>query len=106
MYSIVLYLIIVIPNVIKRYWHREDVSKAVKVLNILVPMLFFMFYIEEFRTRIWDIYENGFDTLWGDSNVVIITKGLDTAINIAYILLCFYVSVLFLNLASRIKSCL
>ena len=104
MYSIIIYSVLVLPNVIKRYWYNSEITKSTKLLNILIPLFFFTFYFEELRTRIWDIYENGLKSYIETNQVDFIPKEIGIATTLIYIVICLYASGLFLNIASRIKG--
>ncbi len=104
MYSILIFSILVLPNVIKRYWHNREVKKSTKVLNIIIPLFFFTFYFEEFRTRIWDIFDNGLKLYFEVNRAPFMTKELNVITALIYVAICLYASGVFLNIASRIKG--
>ncbi|TKG88014.1 hypothetical protein EYV94_27690 [Puteibacter caeruleilacunae] len=88
---------------IKKSWYREDVGRGVKILNIVIPLLFFVFYIEDFRTKIWSIYENGLGSLSQTNVTLLFCKELDVISSVLCIIISFYGAVLFFNVGSIMK---
>lgn len=59
MYSLIIFLLLVLPVAIKNYLSNSEFNLFIRLLNIIVSLLIFSIFFEEFRFLIWDFYERG-----------------------------------------------
>lgn len=59
MYSLIIFIIFVLPIALNNYLKRTDIHIFVRIFNIVFSWLVFSVFFEEFREIIWYIYENG-----------------------------------------------
>jgi len=92
MYSVILYLILVLPLAIKNYINNKEFSLLNKLLNLILSLFIFSIFFDEFRMLIWDFYERG--TFLNDTELVRcpIIGSYCYFIKAIYISACLYIS--------------
>ena len=107
MYGIVIFFIIVFPFAIKKYLRNSEYLLIVILSNFLISLALFVFFFEEFRLQLWDIYKNGFNSLYTIELYYPFSKTYFLITNLLYFLLCFFVAGISISLGlikERIRS--
>jgi hypothetical protein len=98
MYDIILFSIFILPFTIKKFKNTTKNNYLPLIINFIIVFLLFIYFFEEFRTQLWIIYENGFNSFFDSSDSLPFSKVYYNIIRILFFLLCFYISGLTLNL--------
>jgi len=104
MFELIIFLVIVLPVAFKRYLLRSEYKVYTRWGNLVISFLLFTYFFSEFRLQIWHVYKNGFDSLFSKYFSENISYVYQETVIIIYLLLCFFMSGLALNLGFKIKK--
>ena len=92
MYSLIIFLLLVLPIAIKNYLSNSEYGLPNRLLNIVVSILIFSIFFEEFRILFWGFIDRGIILSVDEISRCQCTYLYCSFIKVLYTLACIYIS--------------